>query len=260
MATILVDVDGPVANLPEAWLMRYNQDYNDCLTVDQIDSWDMVRYVKSECGSAIYSYLDSHIYDFVKPVKGALEGVQELRKAGHRVIFVTSSPEGTGDAKYAWLKRHGFLDARGAYGDGRVSDDYIEAHDKSLIRGDVLIDDREENVQNFPGNTILFDAPHNRSYEHIRRAFSWDDVLIFARLIFASSPMPKIKVAQGVIAGVGTDEPVDISPNGAKQRMIEICISNIVPDVIVTCPPSLSQTLVRVRMGNTQDAGNVQPR
>lgn len=171
MATILVDVDGPVADLLPEWLRLYNIDYGDELTPDQIANWDMTLYVKRECGPLIYEYLDGEIYDGVDRVSDALDGVNKLREMGHRVIFVTSSPEGTGDAKYTWLKRNKFLP------DGRYSPDYIEAHDKSLVRGDILIDDRLENVKSFPGETILWDAPYNRSEVHGFRAHNWADVV-----------------------------------------------------------------------------------
>ena len=171
MATILVDLDGPVANLLDEWLRLYNIDYDDDLLPGQIKSWDMVPYVRESCGKLIYEYLDGDIYDGVKPVDGALDGIKKLRELGHRVVFVTSAPEGTGDAKYAWLKRHGFLD------DGKVSESYIEAHDKSLVRGDILIDDRVENIVRFPGETILWDAPYNRDITHGFRVKNWRDVL-----------------------------------------------------------------------------------
>lgn len=161
---VSVDVDETVAELLPAWLDLYNEDYDDSLRPSDVTGWDLSKFVKSECGAKIYNYLTSSLYDYVNPVPGALEGVKYLREAGHRVVFVTSTPKGSEGAKLNWLVRNGFLDSKGAYGDGRVYDDYMEVHDKSLVRADAMVDDRPENLFAFNGLRILFSAFHNKSF------------------------------------------------------------------------------------------------
>lgn len=177
---IAVDVDEVVASLIPAWLNAYNGDYNDSLTSDEIISWSIHDFVKPSCGRKIYEYLTPQLYDVVEPVAGALEGILKLRELGHRVLFVTSTPQGCEGAKLAWLKRHGFLSDGGLYGDGRVYPDYIDCSDKNLIKADLLIDDRIENVLGFSGPAMLFDRPHNRTalVSGIKQSvYDWADVV-----------------------------------------------------------------------------------
>lgn len=168
--TILVDVDEVVADLLGTWLHRYNVKYDDRLAREDITEWDLTEFVKPECGDKIYEFLgDYFIYDDVPPIPGALRGVEKLRSLG-RVVFVSSANAATMAAKVHWLERWGLLE------DDPRHSNLVYAHDKSLVRGDILIDDGPHNVGAFPGETILFDQYHNRSHAHPRRARDWDSV------------------------------------------------------------------------------------
>lgn len=178
--TILVDVDEVVADLLGVWLHRYNVRYSDTLAREDIVEWDLTLFVKPECGSNIFSFLgDYAIYDDVSPIAGALRGVKQLRKLG-RVVFVSSANTATMAAKVHWLERWGLLE------DDPRHSDLVYAHDKSLVRGDLLIDDGPHNVGAFSGDTILFDQYHNRNYSHPRRALNWDGVVHYAQQILGN--------------------------------------------------------------------------
>jgi 5'(3')-deoxyribonucleotidase len=189
--TILCDLDGVVIDLMPEWRRRINTEGcpllrktrmskgldtpNECevrrktcrcVRAADIDSWNAIVTKSSVSERRTWEVLhESSLYDCCKPIPGALEGLQALRAAGHRVVFVTSTNLHQNGAKLRWLERHGFLELK----HGSISGDYIEAHDKSLIRGDVLIDDGEHNVQAWldatdgEGMALLFDAPWNRT-------------------------------------------------------------------------------------------------
>lgn len=166
---ILVDVDSTTLNLMPEWLRLYNYDYSDALTPDMITEWDMTKFVNGICGKKIYEYLaNPFLYDYVQPIDGAVEGVKYIRSRGHRVIFVSAGVYASG--KYDCLVRHGFEP-------GKYAEDFIVAYDKSIICGDVLIDDKPENVVSFSGRVaLLFDQPWNRSFQWENRVLSWDDI------------------------------------------------------------------------------------
>ncbi|NNC35243.1 MAG: 5'(3')-deoxyribonucleotidase, partial [Croceitalea sp.] len=47
---------------------------------------------------------------------------------------------------------------------------------KSILKGDVLIDDRSYNLNKFDGRSILFTSPHNTKTNGIERADTWLDI------------------------------------------------------------------------------------
>ena len=163
---VLLDVDYCIAPLHEEWLRRYNRDYDDNLTHFQITEWNMSNFVKPECGENIYKYLnDPDLYDDMNPVHGSKEAVALLCAYGYDVRFVTS---GVHKGKIDFLYRHKFIDSES---------DYVIAADKSLIIGDVLVDDYGMNLKTFKGVGILFDAPHNRSSSYGIRVYNWEEVV-----------------------------------------------------------------------------------
>lgn len=166
---VLVDVDSTVANLMPEWLRLYNNDYSDNLTVDKITDWEMTNFVHPDCGKNIYSYLFlDTLYDNVKPIDGALEGLQFIESLGHRVVFVSSGVYAY--PKYQWMERNKF-------NVGKYGSNYIVCHDKSLINGNLLIDDGVHNIQAFNHwQSILFDQPWNRNFNWEFRAKSWSEV------------------------------------------------------------------------------------
>lgn len=172
MKRILVDVDCVVADLMDEWLGIYNAEYSDNLDVSQIVRWGMEEFVKPECGTKIYDYLWlPYLYDHVKPIDGAITGVRWLRRHGYDIRFVTS---GVHAGKAQWLGRHGLLIGEFPL----YSPDLIVAHDKSIIKADIMIDDNIKNCDNFSGTSILFGQPWNDGLTtgHFR-ADDWADVI-----------------------------------------------------------------------------------
>lgn len=178
---ILIDVDGVLADTHTEWMRRYNADYNDNLKSSDVTRWGTHEFVKPECGTKIYDYLwDETLYDGVFPIKGSQSGVDALRKMGHRCVFVTS---GIQPAKIKWLYRFGFLTSKIWQSDPDVA----IVNDKSLIEGDLLIDDRDKNVDDFihtfNADAILFNQPWNQEYNKVYRANNWNDVLAYVEAV-----------------------------------------------------------------------------
>jgi 5'-nucleotidase len=167
LETILIDVDGVVAQTHTEWLRRYNHDWNDHLTSEMITNWGIHEFVKPECGTKIYKYLsDPDLYDNVEPVPHALWGVNTLRSMQHRCVFLSA---GVHAGKRDFLFRHGFI---------TTEKDLIIAQDKSLIMGQILIDDGVHNIQDFKqGTGVLFHAKHNEYFDYLFRAYDWHCVV-----------------------------------------------------------------------------------
>jgi 5'(3')-deoxyribonucleotidase len=90
-------------------------------------------------------------YRHMNPLPGALDGVRSLIGMGHDVWIATKPPTGIPHAyadKVAWILE--YLP--------ELKRKIVLTHDKSLLRGDVLIDDRphKANARNFAGHVITF--------------------------------------------------------------------------------------------------------
>lgn len=169
MATIICDVDDVVANLIDKWLAEYNIEYNDTLTKDKITDWNISYFVKPECSEKIYNFLDRNIYNFIQPIPDSLRIIKKL-KENNRVVFATMPAEGSEGIKYQWLFKHGYLNNRR---------DYVETHDKNLLKGDVIIDDNLDFVNNFDDGKVLFAQPWNQNHGDFPKelvAKNWNDV------------------------------------------------------------------------------------
>ena len=111
------------------------------------------------------------MYDDVKPIDGALETINKLKKFGFRIVYPTCTPLETPHVKFRWLEKYGFT---------QDINDYVELTDKSLIRADVLVDDRPKNLDTFEGKKVLFSQPWNESEKYninYLYADSWYKVL-----------------------------------------------------------------------------------
>ena len=142
MKTILLDIDGVIANFDAALLDVLKYIHNIDIDLMKLKSWDIfdipeVRVLENdifrciEMSRAIYNM---DLYD------GAIEFVDTLRIMG-RVIACTASiyPTTFPSERAAWLI-------------GKVGfnvNDIIFAKDKSMVKGDVFIDDNLSNIINW---------------------------------------------------------------------------------------------------------------
>ncbi len=136
--TVLVDMDGILVDLTTHWLKEIYEEYDILVGLDEIDQWSLHK-----CGGLVglgadkvYAYLQRENFFYnAPPLAGAIEGLRQLNK-DHNVV-ICSSPSGPWSAKekYEWLADYcPFLKVN----------QVILANKKTLIRGDVLIDDHPE--------------------------------------------------------------------------------------------------------------------
>jgi len=146
------DVDEVCADLHSAWLDWGNATFDTNKTLADFNNWNAVL---TWWGTFCWDFLRPHIYDqdIVKPITGARTVVEAVRALGYPISFVTSCLGDTAVAKYAWLRRHGFL---------LDGDSYIAGKDKSCVPVDVLVDDGYHNVLTFEGLwAVLLTRPWN---------------------------------------------------------------------------------------------------
>ena len=162
-----VDVDDVTANLVDAWLHVYNEEYNDGVSQQDIKSWAISEHVK--CGQNIYKYLRyPELYNIVQPVEKAKWGIDCLREMNFRIVFITASTPEQSGRKYKWLLDYWMIQDK---------KDYVEAMDKSLINVDYLIDDNPENVVGTSGHGIIFTKEWNKELMGYPRVDGWEEIV-----------------------------------------------------------------------------------
>lgn len=159
---ILCDVDGVLADFTGALL----EQCGTSLKASDVNNWDLFSMMEPHCRAKAFKILKG--YDFWRnlPVlPHAKEAIEDLRRQG-KVVFVTSpwanatsgwQCKGWGYARAHWLKEH--FNATHA--------DVIIAYSKGFVTGDILIDDRFKNIDEWSkmnpnGQAFLMRRPHNR--------------------------------------------------------------------------------------------------
>lgn len=163
----LIDVDGVCADFVNHLLGEINSK----LSAEDVVDWNIFDYFDEEeerCARRALAHPD--FWSNIPAIGGARPVVEELRRRGHQVYFVTSpywSCREWGTVRLEWLAKHFMADPR----------DVVIATRKYLVGGDVFIDDKPENVERWRAQHrgklgVIFDQPYNK---HVPgpRMFRW---------------------------------------------------------------------------------------
>lgn len=174
MKTLLIDMDSVICDLMTDWHKRYNDEYNDDLSVNKLKCWDSEKYVKPECGSKIYDYLDEPgLFLNLKPIKDSISVLERIHKQ-YQIYICTSSRTYAFTEKEKWVDR--YLSFIG-------KEKIIFAHNKSMIRGDLLFDDAPHHLEAFVKTNriaVAMDYPYNR-HVNVPRVENWLDFELFLK-------------------------------------------------------------------------------
>ena len=170
---ILVDMDGVIAD----WGHAYGQSLDAhgeaaALIPRHADQRSFnLNEGRTDAEKAIIAevMVQKGFYSRLRPIPGAKAALKAMLKAGHDVRIVTSpwvsNPTCASD-KLNWVAKH--------YGD-HWAQRVIITTDKTLVRGDYLVDDKPE-VKGDAVPTwehVLFDQPYNRDVTNRRRITDW---------------------------------------------------------------------------------------
>jgi 5'-nucleotidase len=174
---ILVDMDGVIADFDGEFLQRYRRRYPDKLYYPFEQRTEF--YVKDQYPEELKPLvaeilLEPTFFRDMMPMDGAMEALLEMEAVGLEV-FICTSPFTTYQncvlEKYQWVESY-----LGSEWVNRI----ILTKDKTLVRGDILIDDKPEitgvDVPNW--EHILYDRPYNQGVKKRRLTWkNWKDVL-----------------------------------------------------------------------------------
>jgi 5'(3')-deoxyribonucleotidase len=166
---IAVDMDEVIADSIARFHEWYELEFQLQLTHEQLHGKNFHEAVAPEHQAALRDY--PYRPGFFKDLPVMPDSQQVLQEMAQRYeLFITTAamefPNSFLD-KYNWLQQHfAFI----------PWSNFVFCGDKSILNADYLIDDNAFNFDNFRGEGILFDAPHNAREARYRRVQNWQQV------------------------------------------------------------------------------------
>ena len=170
--TILVDADDVIENLLDCWVAMLNNRYGTSTSIEDVTDWNVSLAFPTLTKEQVYSVLaDDELWNMLEPIPDAQETLQKFHSEGHEIYIVTASDYRSCKAKFdRILSLFPWLDW----------DHVIVTSNKQMVKGDILIDDNPHNLVGGDYIKMLFDRPHNRSFDAkangMIRVRTWEEV------------------------------------------------------------------------------------
>lgn len=172
---ILVDLDGPLADLEGEFLKRWRGKFPNEFFVPLekrrtfFFNDEYPEHLQEEAARIIAT---AGFFADLFPIQGGLNAIKEMVALNNKVVICTSdiytNPTGLAD-KRAWVQKHLGHD---------LAKTMIFTRDKTLVRGDCLIDDKPEiaGLLTPDWKQIIFDQPFNRHITNkVRIKIDWSN-------------------------------------------------------------------------------------
>jgi len=166
---IAVDMDEVIADALGEHLLRYNQEFAEAITINDLHGRWIWDYVPQERQKRLEDYMRSEDFFAVLDVMPESQRVLERLQNQYDIFIASAAMEvpTSFNAKFEWLKRNfPFI----------PSSHVVFCGDKSILRADYLIDDNPRQLRLFRGEGILFGSPANAFVTGFRRVENWLDV------------------------------------------------------------------------------------
>lgn len=177
---IALDLDNCLNDLTEKTLEFYNSQNDQKIKMPDLTSYNFDDCLNKKDAEGIMKLFKNKVlWDSLKPIAGAREGLQKLLDAGHKVYIVTATAPENFAWKVQWLKKwFPFFN----------SDNVWRIMDKSLLKCDILIEDSlEQLIKHKLCHRICLDYPWNRNVDDfvydIRRCKNWNEILEMINVI-----------------------------------------------------------------------------
>lgn len=166
---IAIDMDETIADSLTEHIRRYNAEFAERITADDLYGKHLEEFVSSDRSDAVTRMIrDELFFDCLGVIDEAQQVVAELARE-HEVFIVSAAMEipESFSAKHRWLRRHfPFISAQ----------NIVFCGEKGIIDADYLIDDEARHFNNFRGAGILFSAPHKLNETAYERVANWQDI------------------------------------------------------------------------------------
>ena len=169
MKTIIIDMDDVLADASARILEMFNELNGTSVDKDFFNDRDFYEFINSNGHKSYRPQLfEPGFFRNLSIMPDAQEVVKELSEK-HKVYIVSAATEFPNSLreKYDWMAEHfPFISWK----------NFMLCGDKSIVKGDVMIDDHEKNLKTFEGETLLYDAMHNKLLTGYQRVNNWQEI------------------------------------------------------------------------------------
>lgn len=167
--TIFVDMDDVLADTFGKHIAWYNRDFNADLKKEDIVSGEAYENVPEAHQKSVlqHAFTPGFFYE-LEPLPNSIEVMEALYNK-HEVYIATAATQFPNSLKEKsdWLAKYfPFI----------TWEHQIMCGHKFILNGDLLIDDRVYNLENFEGDTLLFSNPHNIKDTGYKRVTNWEEI------------------------------------------------------------------------------------
>ncbi len=167
--TIFVDMDDVLADTYGKHIELYNKEHKQELSLAHIKSGEVWHNVPEMHQKSILQHAyQEGFFRNLEPIKDAIQVMEALYNK-HEVYIATAATQFPNSLK----EKSDWLDQ---YMPFITWQHRIMCGHKFILKGDLLIDDRTYNLENFDGDTLLFNSPHNINDTGYTRVSSWLEI------------------------------------------------------------------------------------
>ncbi len=169
---ILCDMDGVLADLEKRFLEIWRERYStkQFIPLEKRRGFYIEeQYPKEESDRILEILREKNLYVSLEPVEGSLNALKEMER--NNLVYICTSPFTANpfclQEKYEWIRKN-------------LGKEWLKrlvmTSDKTLVRGDKLIDDKPEvtGLLTPSWEHIIFDQPYNRHIQNKKR-INWNN-------------------------------------------------------------------------------------
>lgn len=141
---VYVDFDNTIVNTTDAFILWYNNNYNENINSDDIVDYDFNPQVKLSKKEISNAFKTHELTNFLVTYPNVYESLKKIKDLGLTLILITNCSDESVVRKIEWLDKHKEINS---LFDGKIFLSVNKAYDKSCINmcEDILIDDHKEN-------------------------------------------------------------------------------------------------------------------
>lgn len=166
---IFVDMDEVIADTYGAHIELYNKKYNACLTLSECMGHDVWTRVPVDRQPHVRGHAsEDGFFMNLKVMPDSQEVLRELHEK-HEVYIASAAMQFKNSLreKADWLDKYfPFIPWQNR----------ILCGHKHILKGDILIDDRSFNLEQFDGRSLQYTSPHNIHTTGFERVNNWKEI------------------------------------------------------------------------------------